>query len=591
MNHCIPTQEDDNAVCADDATPFLSIIQTLPSNDDRPEEETTDGTIADGTVHAIPCNIFSDLTSTFSYDTAPVNPTQTNEWKRSESSSVCSILTEQRDCFELGRDAASPTRQLGLVDGLRVHAKLYGEGGEKFLPLPPLLDEITSGMVSKNDSFENGRTLDAVTECSKSTQANSSCESANPYGKSLLPGHEKESILKNKSDKMNDIEDNKILNSSIGGKERQKVHGSITSSSHEKVASKESNGGKKTKATSKFLKRLKSKLSSRVIATMDTAVEIAVEPEGSATARDGNENDNPSNPGAVAINGNSSMDPFLADVTSRTPQDVSAVREEETASEGKVLSYDEICYGTPPPKEAITLTPSPTDHFHECNSIVMRSTSESRKKEKSLLREFNGYEMPCNLSPILEEPSRERAARNRSLSLDATGSMTATPNDSDTLNLSRESAHENSGETSSSMLSDVSRTLFPEELEGYLADVAKEDTNYGASGDLDEGNDYEGLAIECTLQKNGSCLFDVTIEDVEVNDLVGLEKEGLHHCEQAMEKPKEWNINGSIGVVDSSKVGDRPKRKVNNIFQKDIFSFGDLFGCGASSSNAASAGI
>jgi hypothetical protein len=142
MNNCIPTQDDDNdnAPCADDATPFLSIIQTLPSNNDRPEEETTEDTPDDGSVHVIPCNIFSDLTATFSYDTAPVQPTQTNEFKRCESSSVCSIVTEQRDCFELGRDAASPTRQLGLGDGWRVHAKNDDEGDETSTPLSPPFD-------------------------------------------------------------------------------------------------------------------------------------------------------------------------------------------------------------------------------------------------------------------------------------------------------------------------------------------------------------------------------------------------------------------------------------------------------------------
>jgi hypothetical protein len=168
--------------------------------------------------------------------------------------------------------------------------------------------------------------------------------------------------------------------------------------------------------------------------------------------------------------------------------------------------------------------------------------------------------------------------------------MTATPDDSDMLNLSRDSAQE---------FFDVSRTLFPEELEGHLAEVSKENISFGTCRDFcfegsEEDNDYEGLTIECTLQSNDSGLFDVTIEEVEVNDLVAPKEEGLNRCEQGIEKPKEGNINGSVGVavVDSSKVGDRPKMEGNNIFQKDIFSFDDLFGCiGASSSNAASVGM
>ena len=49
----------------------------------------------------------------------------TNEMTRCESVSLCSVLTERPDCFELARDAGSPSRHAILY-----HAVRFDQDGE-----------------------------------------------------------------------------------------------------------------------------------------------------------------------------------------------------------------------------------------------------------------------------------------------------------------------------------------------------------------------------------------------------------------------------------------------------------------------------
>ncbi|KAL3787777.1 hypothetical protein HJC23_009828 [Cyclotella cryptica] len=633
MNNCTPNNNhnDNNAVGTNVTTPLLPIIQTLPSSNHSAEED------AASSVHVIPCNVFSDLTSSSSYDTTPLHPTQTNELKRSESSSVCSIVTERRDCFEMGRDASSFSRHYGLVNGVGVYAQDKGrEEGKKFYPrVPPLLDDepwhdraskndcagatedkVTvpllgdstdskGGELSKNESLEDGGTIGVVDNCVESTQANNHSGIANPDGKSS-PDH---SITPSKNtatlEKTEDIEENNILNTSMDEKEREKVPGFSTPASHTKdatcdrtptiVAKKDTSSGK-TRVAHKFLKRFKSKLSSRVVATMDNAVEIAVEHTGSPADSAGNECGNrilTSSTGSMS--GIASTDPFLVDNVTLTPHEDVRGEEEEDAFDDKVLSYNEICYGTPSPQAMLSVTPSPTNYSHDQNSILMRSTTNSPKKEMIMPQASTFHEMSCNLSPIVDKASIGYAAINHSMGLDATASltmMTATPDHSDLLNISQDSAQESLNEQSRSLLSDVSRTLFPEEQEEHLAEIFNGNTSFGTCRDLsvqglDDDNHYEALTIECTLQNNDSGLFDVTIEEVEVNDVVAPKEEGMNRCKRRMEKPKDGESNGSDGDIDSSQEADEFKLKANNLFQMDIFSFGDLFGCiGVASSHS-----
>ncbi|KAL3787770.1 hypothetical protein HJC23_009821 [Cyclotella cryptica] len=782
MNPCLPhLADDDTTLCSDDASAFLSIIQNLPSRDypsepdlvfrrynsyllDRlspsPSYDTAapfpscrgalcdvrrdsiDYTLYDDEDHSMMhrgCDetatlpmrgeddqsisrrgrsALSPSMSEVSNDKSMVMTQGKNELTRCESLSLCSVLTERRDSFELGRDAGSPSRHAALFHAMGFHEEKGQETSVQDhsaivavpkVPVPLLCDSpkkkggvvakvlstvtngpkktrkgaegdvagrtsktdlveksvgiIVQGDVPRNHSVsqvlnkeENGPTdtQEAVDNVAGTDASNADGiglqykKDSSKHGEishdirkspskigsgkrddSPPPDQKDESMT---SPKPKDIEGIKFPNTPLDDLRTSKeLQDTITPTSSFSTANetesssvgspvhvpKKTKGGMKTIVTSRFLKKLKSKRSSRGVVTMDPALEatetevVSVE---NSMSRSGQDNDD----GIPRDTGSRNDSPSMDRSKDLIPQDGLTLQDNENkalqeASQGKVPRYDEISHRTPSCKAVTTPAPSPFDQWQDYDAVVI-STADAASDERNLTSAsiiIDEEEMPCNLSPIVRKASLERAAMNESIELDATGSITfmTTPpeyDDDGMLNVSRDSARESMSEKCRSFLSDVSRTLFPEELDGYpLAEAWKNgDVSIDPHGDFHleglpiEENDVS-MTIECTLQNDDSGLFDVTIEEMEVDKIVARKEEGFNGGgTQEVEEggPSERGVfvvssneQGQLRMSSKSTVASQDRLKMeastcNNLFQMDVSSPDDSFGCTRASS-------
>jgi hypothetical protein len=240
--------------------------------------------------------------------------------------------------------------------------------------------------------------------------------------------------------------------------------------------------------------------------------------------------------------------------------------------------YDEICYGSHSPPGATTPEPPPSVDYSLIDNSILKTDYTPVCSGLGIPTE--SVEMTCNLSPIVNKSSLKRAITNNdSVELDATGSLTMTPESADYLNLSTETGEESLSDRCRSFLSDVSRTLFPEH-EWSTADI-----------------DFEGLgdddAFECTLHHDESGLFDVTVEELKTEEIVNANECVMPNDSVSEEEVPDGDVKLDITTPtqeasEETQASPEEKPKQNkmsfgDLFQMDITAFGDLFGCTSSS--------
>ncbi|KAL7484240.1 hypothetical protein ACHAW6_009887, partial [Cyclotella cf. meneghiniana] len=357
---------------------------------------------------------------------------------------------------------------------------------------------------------------------------------------------------------------------------------------------KKTRGSLKTRVASTFLKKWKSKRSPRIVVT-------DVE---NADSRSENDNDDPhegrlSDRCTILVNTyyepseergisqESTADNKVSCVPSPTPGTTAM----EPAVPNDSIELDAAgSIALTPSKEKNTLRESIVEKVMPCNlSPVPKNTSvepaatndPTPSIEREIPQESNMEKaIPCDLSPIQMKPSIRSFAINDSIELDVTGSLTLTatpPDESDNPSASRDA-----DERCCSFLTDVSRTLFPEEPEGHHRAVSKErigPCDFPSVGSHDE-NYAEATTIECTLRNNDFSLLDVTIGEVEANGTSASQEEAMNPCEHDTHVSNEGGTTGNGGVVECSSPStvaseDREKIKESN--------FNDLFQMGTSS--------
>jgi hypothetical protein len=274
--------------------------------------------------------------------------------------------------------------------------------------------------------------------------------------------------------------------------------------------------------------------------------------------------------GALVVNGNGSDNiRSYGTGASETVHLMDLTPENHTTSEKydeQSLRYDEICNMSSSPPAMFTLVPTPSSGFSQIDTTILGGIlTEVPSNQISLPKKSDSDGMICNISPIVRKPSIQKATTNDGIEIDVTGITTATTPDSrDDPNLSRDSA--SFSDKCRSFLSDVSRTLFPEEIE-----VLKD--NGSVYPVFDEELDV--VTIECTIQN--SRMIDMTVEEGELNEVNesgSLEDQKLNERACVMER--------SIGSKQIASSIDAPKSNTsgfNNPFQMDVFKLVPLLGC------------
>lgn len=417
--------------------------------------------------------------------------------------SCCSIMTEPRDCFEIGRDAGSPTRR-GLKENTNVSNAL-------------VVAPKKSGGVIRTLSNLNISPLKKKKEV-----------------------HEEESETKKASNDLQVDQTLKLTSSFSTANETES-----SSNSSPKAAGKDS----KTRSPSKFFRGLRSKRLSGAAALAAATVPVAALAADAATQRKEQAQNDSTNAEGQTIRTTFKSDVVKSKKT-ETPVHLISLSPEDTPSK-----YDEICYGSSASSHLATpAPPSPVDFMPQENSILKTGAytcDGANVTEESV-------DMQCDLSPIVSKPLIKRAATNDSVELDDTGMMTMTPDSTDFLNTSNDSAEESLSDRCRSFLSGVSRTLFPEEK------TPVEDVHFEGLGDDD--------AFECTLQNGKSGLFDVTVEEIKSEELK------MH------EEVIPVNLGGTMEKAPEKKC-EQKLSSLGDIFHINMSTFNHLFGCAGSSSS------
>jgi hypothetical protein len=237
------------------------------------------------------------------------------------------------------------------------------------------------------------------------------------------------------------------------------------------------------------------------------------------------------------------------------------------------MKYDEICYGPSSPSVLATPAPLVPIQYSQLENSIVKSNTETKQEVEGKV---------SSLSPIASKSYIKRAVTNDSVELDATGSITMTPDSMDYLNRSNETEVH---------LSEISRALFSDDNE-TMANV--EDIRFDGLGDDD--------AFECMLQNDEVGVFDITVEgmkmekqleemceemaETDVKELNGLSSRDHHEVDEAVKNETQQIIKAPVQML-AEKSRAKPV-SFGDLFQMDMSVFGDLFGCTGSSSNVKS---
>jgi hypothetical protein len=456
--------------------------------------------------------------------------------------SGCSVVTEMRDEFERGRDVGSPTRGVvravetmdvaiddecvkqDVAENALVVAPTTVKKGQffgmrrKFSKLSPLTKQKTSQVVTKE-------IVPKVDEA--------------PNG---IPDKEPAPSTLNIADKKTD---EAIVSSSSICTASETVSTANTAPVSNKT------GALKNMSPSKFLRSFKSKRSTAA-ATAAAAALAAAKSKHRVNFSDGNAHKEVEcHPVASSVkDGSNASEEELVPVhlMSLTPDDIP-------------MKYDEICYGPSAPLALATPAPLVSVPYSQIENSIVKTNTEMNQEPS-----YEGN-MP-NLSPIASKSYIKQAVTNDSVELDATGSITMTPDSTDYLNTSNET-DDSLNDRCRSHLSGVSRTLFSDEKE-IIANV--EDIRFDGLGDDD--------VFECTLQNDELGVLDISVEGVKMEK----QSEKMEEV-MAAEGVKELNGLSKAPVQVSEENCEAKPAGFGNMFQMDMSAFSNLFGCTGSSSN------
>ena len=319
--------------------------------------------------------------------------------------SCYSIMTEQRDCFEMGRDEGSPTRR-DFKEKTNVSN------------LSVIAPKKSGGMI---------RTLSSL--------------KMSPLKKKEV--HGEGSITAEASEDHKFEETLKIASSFSTANETES-----SSNSSPKASGKDA----KTRSPSKFFKELRCKRLSGAAALAAAIVPVAASAVDATQREEQAQEDSANTKGQKIRTFSTSV---MKSKRTETHVHLISLSPEDTPSK-----YDEICYGSSSPSQLTTpALPSPVDFMPHENSII--KTDAKTPGGADIAKE--SVDMRCDLSPIVSKSFIKRAATNDSVELDDTGIMTLTPESIDYLHTSKDSADESLSDRCRSFLSGVSRTLFPDE--------------------------------------------------------------------------------------------------------------------------------
>jgi hypothetical protein len=457
--------------------------------------------------------------------------------------SGCSVVTEVRDEFERGRDECSPTRGgFRAVEGM---------------------DLVSSECVKQNVSdapatVKRGRGRGMRRKFSK----------LSPLGKQKKNHVTKETVVK--ADETPDVVPAKEPATSTLNLADKKSDEVIVSSSSICTASEtvstsntapisNRSGALKNMSPSKFLRSLKSKRAT-----------VAAAASNESKHRVNFSDDDPSEEVECHSVGASSLK-VVANASAE--EELEPVHLLSLTPEDTPMKYDEICYGPTSPSVLATPAPLVPIQYSQLENSIVKSNTEMKQEVEG--------KVP-SLSPIASKSYIKRAVTNDSVELDATGSITMTPDSMDYLNRSNETEVH---------LSEISRALFSDDND-TMANV--EDIRFDGLGDDD--------AFECMLQNDEVGVFDITVEgmkmekqleemceemaETHVRELNVLSSRDDHEVDEAVKNETQQIINAP-SQVSAEKSKAKPV-SFGDLFQMDMSGFGDLFGCNGSSSNVKS---